>query len=100
MNSPSDPLSTVLQSWRVAPPADPNFRHAVWRRIAARVRESWPAYLRVHAVAWALAAIVLLSAAGWTGHAAARARVQSDREAMVVTYLTNLDPRVQAVLKP
>lgn len=100
MNFPPDPLSTVLQSWCVAPPADPNFRHAVWQRIAARARESWPAYLRAHAAAWALAAAVLLGAAGYTGHAVARAHAQADREAIVVNYLIDLDPRVQAVLRP
>jgi hypothetical protein len=100
MNTSRDPLSGVLQSWRVLPPADPNFRSAVWQRVGARLRESWPAYLRAHAAAWGVAAALAVAAAGYTGHAVARAHVQADREAMVITYLTDLDPRVQAGLKP
>ena len=100
MNTSPDSLSGVLPRWRVKPPADPNFRHAVWRRIDARARESWPAYLRSHATAWSLAAVVMLGVAAYSGSALAQARTQTDREAMVVTYLVNLDPRVQAVLKP
>lgn len=45
-------------------------------------------------------AAVVLSAAGWTGHAAAQARMRADREAIVASYLVDLDPRVQASLKP
>lgn len=100
MNTSPDPLSTALAGWRIAPPADPEFRSAVWQRITAlRSRESWPAYLRAHPTAWALAAVVVLSAAGWTGHAAAQARMRADREAIVITYLTDLDPRVQATFQ-
>ncbi|MDD3179946.1 MAG: hypothetical protein PHQ04_06285 [Opitutaceae bacterium] len=101
MNSSRDPLSVILSGWRVAPPANPDFRPAVWRRIGAlRSRESWPAYLRAHAALWTLMAAVVLSAAGWTGHAAAQARMRADREAIVASYLVDLDPRVQASLKP
>lgn len=101
MKAPRDPLAEVLQSWRIIPSAGPNFRHAVWQRIAAvRLRETWPAYLRARAAPWAVAAVVLVGAAGYTGHTAARARVQTAREAIVVTYLTGLDPWVQAGLQP
>lgn len=100
MKAPRDPLAEVLQSWRVTPPADPDFRSAVWRRISRRVSETWPAYLRAHAAPWAVAAVVLVGAAGYTGHAAARARGQTAREAIVATYLTGLDPWVQAGLQP
>jgi hypothetical protein len=100
MNTPRDSLSAVLQRWRVDPPADPNFRTAVWQRLDARARETWPAYLRSHATAWSLATLVLLGAAAYSGAALAQARVRADREAIVVNYLVDLDPRVQAVLKP
>jgi hypothetical protein len=100
MNSPHDTLSEVLRDWRVKPPADPNFRHLVWQRIGGRARETWPAYLRSHVAAWALAAVVTLGAAAFTGSAMARAQIRADREALVVTYLVDLDPRVQALLKP
>ncbi len=100
MNSSHDLLSEVLRSWRIAPPADPNFRHAVWQRITAlRKRESWSAYLQAHAAAWTLVAVVALSVAGYTGQAVARAQVKADREAIVVAYLAELDPRVQAGLE-
>ncbi len=100
MNTPHNSLSGVLRRWRVTPPANPNFRHAVWHRVNARVRESWPVYLRSHATAWSLAAVVMLGGAAYSGSALAQARARADREAMVVTYLVDLDPRVQAALKP
>ena len=100
MNPPPNSLSAVLHRWRVAPPADPNFRAAVWHRVDARARDTWPAYVRSHAAAWSLAAVVMLGVAAYSGTALAQARVKSDRETMVVNYLVDLDPRVQAVLKP
>lgn len=100
MNTSRDNLSEVLQGWQVKPPADPNFRHSVWQRIGDQTRVTWPVYLRAHPAAWTLAAVLAVSAAGYTGGALARARVQADREAMVVAYLVDLDPRVQAGLKP
>ena len=100
MNNPRDSLSEALQGWRVSPPADPNFRPGVWQRIGRQTRVTWPAYLRAHPAVWSLVAVVMLSAAALTGTALARARTQADREAIVVTYLVDLDPRVQAVLKP
>ena len=100
MNIPRDSLSEVLHRWRVDPPADQNFRPAVWQRIDGRSRATWPAYLRSHATAWSLAAVVILGAAAYSGSALAQARARADRDAMVVTYLVELDPRVQAVLKP
>ena len=100
MDTPSDSLSEALRRWKVAPPVDAGFRNAVWQRIDARTRESWPAYLRTHAAAWVLVTVVMLGAAAFTGRATAEARVRADREAMVVSYLVDLDPRVQAMLKP
>lgn len=82
------------------PPADPGFRAGVWQRIERRRRESWPAYVRSHAAAWALVAIMAIGAAGYAGSSLARAHVRADREALVASYLIDLDPRVQAVLKP
>lgn len=100
MDTPRDSLSETLHCWKVTPPADPDFRSAVWRRIGSRAGESWPAYLRTHAAAWAVATAVTLGAAAYAGHTAAQARVRADRETMVVSYLADLDPRVQATLKP
>ena len=100
MNTPRDTLSAALHRWRVDPPADPNFRQAVWQRLDARARETWPAYLRSHATAWSLAAVVIMGTAAFSGSALAKAHLRAGREAMVVTYLVELDPRVQAVLRP
>ena len=44
--------------------------------------------------------MLTLGAAGLAGRSLAAARVKADREAIVVAYLVELDPRVQAVLKP
>jgi hypothetical protein len=102
MESPPnrEPLSDALQQWRVRPAANPHFRPAVWQRIAQRSRESWTNYVRAHRLAWTVATVVVLGVAGWTGHATARAKVAAERDAMVVTYLVGLDPRVQAKLRP
>ncbi len=100
MNTSPDSPSEILRSWRVTPPADPNFRSGVWQRISRQAGATWPGYLRAHTAAWSLVAIVALTTAAYTGHAAASARVRTDREKLVVTYLVDLDPRVQAVLKP
>ncbi len=99
MDNFRDRLTRALHGWRVKPPADPNFRAAVWQRIGGRARETWPGYLRSRAAAWALVTVVTLGAAALTGNAMAHAQVRADREALVVTYLVDLDPRVQALLK-
>jgi hypothetical protein len=100
MNTSRDNLTELLQGWRVRPPADPGFRTAVWRRIDRQRAANWPAYLRAHTAAWSVAAVLALGVAGFAGRSLAQARVQADREAIVVAYLTGLDPRVQAILKP
>ncbi len=100
MNTSPDSLPEVLRGWRVKPPADPNFRSAVWLRIGSRNSATWPAYLRAHTAAWSLVAVLVLGTAGYAGTALAQARVRADREAIVVTYLVDLDPRVQAVHRP
>jgi hypothetical protein len=100
MNNPRDSISETLQGWQVNPPVDPDFRTRVWRRIERPAGTSWPAYLRAHPAAWSLIAFLVIGAAGLTGRTMAQAHVQADREAIVVTYLVDLDPRVQAVLKP
>jgi hypothetical protein len=100
MNPSKPSLPETMREWQVTPPADPNFRSRVWRKIRARQPDNWPTYLRGHVVAWSLAAVLTLGAAALAGHATAQARVRSDRAAMVVSYLVELDPRVQVLLKP
>lgn len=100
MNNSPDILSETLRSWRVTPPPDPGFRDAVWRRLVRPADLSWSAYLRTHPAAWSVAAVLAFGVAGWAGHTAARLRVEADRDAIAVAYLVELDPRVQAVLRP
>ena len=102
MHSPDsrDPLSGAMKQWRVEPSPDRNFRDAVWRRIDERARSSWSLCIREHLVGWSVAAMVALVAAGWGGRVMAQARIDSDRDAMVVTYLSGLDPRVLTKLRP
>jgi len=94
-----DPLSQTLRDWKVQPRSDPNFRPAVWQRIREQSRVTWTAYVRSHLAAWATVAIVAVSAAGWAGRSVGRAQATAEREAMVMTYLVELDPRVQAKLQ-
>lgn len=100
MNNSSESLSETLRQWRVQPPVDPNFRPAVWRQIRRGSRETWGTYVAAHRLGWSVAAVLTLAVAGLGGHAAAQARLHVDREAMVVAYLVELDPRVQASLRP
>ena len=102
MNSsdPNDPVSSALANWRVQPHADPNFRPAVWQRIRERSGETWATYVRAHIAAWSVAAVLTLTVAGWAGVSVGRAQLDAKREAMVVAYLVELDPRVHGKLRP
>jgi hypothetical protein len=99
-NQPHDPLSDALQQWRVQPPRDSDFRTRVWERIDQSTRLTWGTYVRGHLVGWSLTAMLALVGAGWTGHAMAQARLDAERNAMVVSYLSGLDPRVISKLRP
>ena len=98
MNSSETKLSQILAEWRVAPKPEVNFRPQVWERIRRGGQESWAGYLRTHLAGWAVGAALAVVVAGWTGHAMAQARIESERERMVVSYLSELDPRVLAKL--
>ncbi len=100
MNTSQNSLSEALQGWRVKPPADPGFRQGVWRRIGEKAEPAWPGYIRAHAPSLAAAAFLAAGAAAYTGSVMAHSQVRADREAIVVAYLMDLDPRAQAALKP
>ena len=102
MNSsdPNDPVSRALADWRVQPRTDPNFRPAVWQRIRQRSGETWATYVRTRVAVWSVAALLTVTAAGWAGIVAGRSQLDAKRNAMVVAYLVDLDPRVQAKLRP
>src|SRR5215218_2653716 len=89
-----DSLDDTLQHWRVRPARDPNFRASVSRRINQAARVTWSMYIRDHLVGWSIAAMLALVAAGYGGRAMAQARLDADRDAMVISYLSGLDPRV------
>ncbi len=95
-----EPLSRTLAEWRVTPPRNPQFRTGVWARISGGPRETWAGYLRTHLVSWSVAAMVAFGAASWAGRAVAQTRLDGERDAMIVSYLVELDPRVQAKLRP
>jgi len=96
----SDSLSEALHGWQVTPPADPNFRQSVWRRIGKQAGVTWPAYLRTNIAVLSFASIIVLTAAAYGGRALAHKQARADRESIVVTYLVDLDPRIQATLRP
>lgn len=93
-SKPEDPLSRTLADWRVTPRRDPQFRSAVHARIdAARRAPSWAGYVRLHAAPVAVALVAALVVGGWIGRSEARARVETEREAMVSSYVQALDAR-------
>ena len=99
-NSPRDPIDDALQHWRVHPARNPNFRVSVTQRIHRAAGLTWSNYVRDHLVGWSIAAMIALVAAGWGGRAIAHARLEADRDAMVIAYLSGLDPRVMTKLRP
>lgn len=100
---PSDPnhdeLPRLLASWRISPPADPQFRPAVWDRLRKDSPATWPTYLRRHPVAWSVTVALAVMTAGWAGRSVAHAKLESSREEMVADYLGKIDPRVIANLR-
>jgi len=97
---PNDKLDEFLRDYRdLAVPPNPDFRPNVWRRIEAeKRRRSWTKQTLMRlSLAGGLCAVTL-TAAGWTGHASARAQAAADREAMANHYLASLDARAQAGL--
>ena len=97
---PRDSLADALHQWRVQPPREPNFRASVTQRIDQAVRLTWSSYLRGHLVGWSIATMLALVVAGWSGQAMAQARLDASRDAMVISYLSGLDPRVITKLRP
>ena len=97
---PHDSLADALKQWRVHPTRDPNFRTSVSQRISQAVRQTWTGYIRGHLVEWSIAAMVALVVAGWSGQAMAQSKLDASRDAMVVSYLSGLDPRIITKLAP
>ena len=81
----------------MAPPADKSFRPAVWKQIE-RLRyaatESWFGYLRRHAVVCALVLVAAVAGAGLLGRMTGDWRARADHDAIIGTYLAQIDARV------
>ena len=95
---PDYPLSRVLQSWRVTPRTDANFRTGVWQRIEAARQadgDSWSAYLRHRLAVWTIVAGVLTGGSGIIGLTAAREQNEASRQKMVAAYVASIDARAQ-----
>ena len=91
---PDDSLPRTLADWRVTPRRDPQFRSAVWARLAATRRApAWTSYARAHSalVAGALAVAVVLGALG--GRERARARVEAESDRLASSYVRAMDAR-------
>jgi len=97
--NPNTNLSQTLRFWRVQPPANPEFRSGVWQRIEARERRHQGLGItRARLGTLTLAAAVTLLASGWTGHHLAEKRQRSEREALALQYVVNMDARARAEL--
>ena len=94
MNTDREKLGRVLADWRVAPPADAAFRPGVWARIERARREvAWAGFVRTHAVPCAALLVVALGVGAWTGRERARSAVETERAAIVKSYVSGLDAR-------
>ncbi len=98
-SSDRNDLSRTLADWRVNPTADSNFRPAVWQRIQQRTYNTWAAYMQARLAGWSIAAVIVVGGATFTGHSLAQAKIDQERDQMVVSYLGNLDPRVMAEVR-
>jgi len=97
--NPNPELSQALRSWRVQAPADPGFRPGVWSRIeAVQRRHQGLGTSRARLGTLTLAAAVTLLASGWTGHHMAEQRQRSEREALALRYVVDMDARARAEL--
>jgi hypothetical protein len=102
MNAPesSDPLRRTLAAWRVQPPADPNFRAEVWRRIGAGEAAGplpWASYARRHLPGVTAALLVAVAAGAVGGQERARARAAADSARLAAAYVDGLDARSEKV---
>ena len=98
MNSPRDPLSSVLRDWQVKPPGDPQFRPRVWARIEAEralaaAPLSWTGFARGHAAVIAGVLVMATVAGAVGGRAQARAQVAEDSARIASAYVQSLDAR-------
>jgi hypothetical protein len=96
MKTSSDPFARLLGAWQVTPPADPQFRTAVWARLQAARDTRWAAYVRQHAAASCAAFALAVVAGGWLGQWQAHRQAAQDREVLATTYLAEIDARVIA----
>lgn len=93
-SQPNDPLSPILRQWSVTPPANPQFRTAVWARIdAARRPSTWAKFARAHPAIVSGMLVAAIAAGAWSGRTEARDRTEADRTAIATAYVHGLDAR-------
>ncbi len=102
MNAPDspDPLQRTLARWPVQPPANPNFRAEVWRRIEAAEAAGplpWASYARRHLPGVTAALVVAVAAGAVGGQERARARAAADSARLAAAYVEGLDARSEKV---
>ena len=89
-----DPLSRTLAAWRVSAPRNPQFRTAVWERIASRAQPlPWANYLRQHGAAVSGALVLAIAVGALSGRGWARAQAQADSARLAAIYVGGLDAR-------
>jgi hypothetical protein len=91
-----DPLRRTLAAWRVQPPAEPNFRAEVWRRIEAGP-VPWASYARRHLPGVTAVLLVAVAAGAVGGQERARARAAADSARLAAAYVEGLDARSEKV---
>lgn len=97
-----DSLHTLLQSWKVNPAPDPDFRAAVWRRIAARKqRLSFRIWSRTEDIVgqplWAAVVVAgLLLAGAASGNAWQKYEARHERVAGLGAYVLAVNPVAHA----
>ncbi|MDX2187288.1 MAG: hypothetical protein SFV32_10170 [Opitutaceae bacterium] len=101
MNSQNrdDDVRRAIRAWQVRPLPNSTFRPEVWQRIQQGSDAGWTSYLKRHAASVSLAAILTLVLSGWLGKTASRVALEHQRETMIVSYLVDLDPRVEAMMR-
>lgn len=97
-----DSLRSLLHEWEVKPAPDPNFRAAVWRRIAARKQRLsyriWSATEEfVGQPVWAAAVVVVLLFAGVvSGNVWQKYEARHERVAGLSAYVLAVNPVAHA----
>ncbi len=102
MNTPRDPLQSLLQKWEMHDEPSADFRREVWKRIETTRRFSWREILTtwlapIPVPALAALALLLVAGSGWVGNTTALVEKSKSTQAMAQAYLDSIDPQVRAI---